>query len=63
MIGDERWLQWCVCARMCEEIVLWVEKVKLGMHPLENARQVLHVCWQCSIPHMYTVNDFTGVVT
>lgn len=46
----------------CEEIVLLVKKVNISMHLFENARRKLDVGWQCSIPHMYTVDDFTAVI-
>lgn len=49
-----------VCVR--EEIMLLVKKVNISMHLLESAHQVLHVWWQCSFPHMYTVGDYTGVI-
>lgn len=57
---DERWLRRCVGVR--EEIVLLVKKENVSMHLFINARRELHGCWQCCIPHMYTVDDFTGVI-
>lgn len=51
-----------VCVCVLEEIMLLVKKVNISMHLLESAHQVLHVWWQCSFPHIYTVGDYTGVI-